>query len=105
MTVTALFRDFLILKKVKQKFEKNWKKVHSSDVKWNDDFLMHYTIEVLGRDKSVSWRFLSPKKVFGWSQTDEGYAFWLHISDDWDHFIRKNKDKITIDKMSEGIKL
>lgn len=105
MTVTALFRDFLILKKAKLKFEENWKKVHSSDVKWNGDFLMHYTIEVVGRDNSRCWRFLTPRKVFAWDETDEGYRYWANISDDWCVFIRNNINKITIDKMSKGIKL
>jgi hypothetical protein len=93
----------LVFDLIKFGLEKNWKNLHSSDVIWNDDFLMHYAIEVLGRDNSTCWRFLTPKKVFTWDKTDEGYGFWSKICDDWDVFIRENKNKITIDKMSERI--
>ena len=101
MTTTALFRDFLILNKAKQKFERNWNKIHPSNkISWKGDFLTHYMLDTLLRSKTRYWRFLAPRRGFSWDETNEGYDFWSDISSEWDQFIRENKDKIAPSELS-----
>lgn len=95
MTTTALFRDFLILNKAKQKFEKNWRMCHDSNAEWKNDFLSRYCVDVLGRSEKEYWHYLSPKKVFPWEKSKEGFDFWGIINQKWFAYFDDNQKKVT----------
>ena len=94
MTLTALFRDFLIKNKIKQKFEKNFLAMHpefkteDGRFDWSND---RYAKYILSHTTSVG-NPLNPALLIGvncaqttfyWDRTDEGDNFWWSYAKEW----------------------
>ena len=100
MTATALFRRFLNENGVRKEFENEWRLFHEGDtsafrLKWTNDFLSHYVIDVLHRGTSGYWQFLSPRRVIDWETTKSGWDHWNEIDIRWVAYFKANENKIS----------
>lgn len=92
MTLTALFRDFLISNKAKQKFEKNFLKVHpefrkkGGGMNWDSNKYESHIKACIVKEKpcrhgpySMLGYWLG-EATFTWIESEEGGDFWLKLA-------------------------
>ena len=104
MTLTALFRDFLIIHKAKRKFERYFLIGHPEFRKeggamdWDHD---HYESHIRRsgekfsvRRPSVMMGYIIDDAVFMWSETEEGKNYWLNLARKFDEYYTKHKHMI-----------
>lgn len=99
MTITAIFRDFLIRNKIKQKFEKNFLERHpefkteDGRFDWSNDRYGKYILS----KKSFTGKPLNPESLIGfecaeftfrWIDTVEGDDFWWRHAENWVHHLK-----------------
>jgi len=101
MKLTALFRDFLIQNKVKQKFEKNFLIRHPEFKRedgrfdWSNN---KYATYILSKFRKETTHPLTidcllgmscPELTFYWANTDDGDEFWYKIHVLWHNYLIK----------------
>lgn len=105
MTVTALFRDFLIQHKAKQKYENAFNynyDVPSLSVErivWDHDGLFKLVLKRMSSAGNVTYTTAVAHGLIGintcfevirWDRTDDGYDYWDGLASKWTAHYRKN---------------
>ena len=101
MTLTALFRDFLIAHRAKRKFEKNLiygNPTHSflrlGKFDWADDALVKYIASNQVHDRVEPIMLIGQHAasfMFYWADTPERIYYWQSLCDEWHKFYEKNR--------------
>ena len=104
MTLTALFRDFLIIHKAKRKFERNFLIGHpefrkgDGTMDWGHDcyesHIRRYGEKFPMRKPSVMIGYNIDDAVFMWSETEEGKNYWLGLAHKFDEYYTKHKHMV-----------
>ena len=105
MTLTALFRDFLIKNKIKQKFEKNFLAMHpefkteDGRFDWSNDRYAKYILSHIAfADNSLNLAsFIGvncAQTTFYWDSTDEGDEFWRYYAKEWINYLKSSEHVI-----------
>ena len=100
MTITTIFRDYLIAHKLKQRYERNFRNnvIYGCpiDIDWKCDILEQIRVrksKTKGDPPSVTAEMLMGRhcmnSIFSWAETPEGLAFWNHEDEKWEKYFRE----------------
>lgn len=102
MTYTELFRDWLIKKRIKKKFEdaynnNRWQGVFNyankrPPIDWKRDFFTKLMIKEFPHYQKFS--FLGPTDIIWWSQNDREYSMWKKLNKEWLEYAIDNQSLI-----------
>ena len=110
MTVTALFRDFLIINKAKQKYEHCFSGFFGAEINlrlgWQNNRLWKYiSAKVINEYGEYYYRQLGyvcltgkgcSHSTFSWLNTHEGFDFWNDLTDRWVDYLNEHRHKLNI---------
>ena len=90
--VIELFRDYLIKKKVKTEFEKEYFKQHKEEVLFTADFFSNKGYPLLGDTTLVNLtrQKLAHSETLIWSETKNGHKYWLSVFAEFVKYLNEN---------------
>ena len=102
MNITAIFRDYLIAHKLKQRYERNFRDNVIDgcpiDIDWKGDLIEQIKARKAKKAKldpsGMNAEMLMGRdcmhSLFSWVETPEGIDFWMREHYKWEKYIRKH---------------